>query len=63
LLADEPTGNLDTTTGYQIMELLAELHAQGKTVILVTHNPLLTGYATHRLYMRDGLIERVEKNA
>jgi putative ABC transport system ATP-binding protein len=63
LLADEPTGNLDTAIGNQIMELLAELHAQGKTVILVTHNPLLTGYATHRLYMRDGLIERVEKSA
>jgi putative ABC transport system ATP-binding protein len=62
LLADEPTGNLDTATGNQIMELLAGLHAQGKTVVLVTHNPLITGYATHRLYMRDGLIERVEKS-
>jgi putative ABC transport system ATP-binding protein len=63
LLADEPTGNLDTATGNQIMELLAGLHDQGKTVVLVTHNPLLTGYATHRLHMRDGLIERVEKSA
>jgi putative ABC transport system ATP-binding protein len=63
LLADEPTGNLDTATGNQIIELLAELHAQGKTVVLVTHNPLLTSYATHRLHMRDGLIERVEKSA
>ena len=61
LLADEPTGNLDSATGKQIMELLAELHGQGKTIVLVTHNPLIAAYATHRLHMRDGVIERVEE--
>ncbi|MDB4441924.1 ABC transporter ATP-binding protein [bacterium] len=63
LLADEPTGNLDTTTGKQIMKLLAGLHSQGKTIVLVTHNPLLSGYSTHRLHMRDGVIERIEEGA
>ena len=61
LLADEPTGNLDTATGKQIMALLTELHIQGKTIVLVTHNPILTDHATHRLYMRDGAIERIEE--
>jgi putative ABC transport system ATP-binding protein len=61
LLADEPTGNLDSATGKQIMDLLAELHGQGKTIVLVTHNPLIAAYATHRLHMRDGVIERVEE--
>jgi putative ABC transport system ATP-binding protein len=63
LLADEPTGNLDTATGNHIMELLAGLHDQDKTVVLVTHNPLLISYATHGLHLRDGMIERVEKSA
>lgn len=63
LLADEPTGNLDTATGKKIMELLAGLHAQGKTIVMVTHNPEIAGYARHRLFMRDGLIERLEESA
>jgi putative ABC transport system ATP-binding protein len=61
LLADEPTGNLDSETGKQIMELLTELHGQGKTIVLVTHNPLIAVYATHLLHMRDGVIERIEE--
>jgi putative ABC transport system ATP-binding protein len=61
LLADEPTGNLDTATGKQIMALLTGLHSQGKTIVLVTHNPILADHATHRLYMRDGVIERLEE--
>ena len=60
LLADEPTGNLDSAIGKQIMELLAGLHSQGKTIVMVTHNPLIAVYATHRLHMRDGVIDRVE---
>ena len=60
LLADEPTGNLDSATSKQIMGLLVELNAQGKTVIMVTHEPDLASYATHRLHMRDGLIDRIE---
>jgi putative ABC transport system ATP-binding protein len=63
LLADEPTGNLDSATGKQIMELLASLHGQGKTIVLVTHNPLIADYATHCLHMRDGVIERIEEGA
>jgi putative ABC transport system ATP-binding protein len=60
LLADEPTGNLDSATSEQIMGLLVELNAQGKTVIMVTHEPDLADHATHRLHMRDGLIDRIE---
>lgn len=61
LLADEPTGNLDSATGEQIMTFLSGLNSQGKTIVLVTHNPLLSGYASYRLHMRDGVIERLEE--
>jgi putative ABC transport system ATP-binding protein len=60
LFADEPTGNLDTTTGEQIMALLGDLHDQGKTIIMVTHEPHIAAYAHGRLHMKDGLIERLE---
>ena len=60
LLADEPTGNLDSATGKQIMSLLRELNAQGKTILMVTHEPDIAVYATGQLHLRDGLIERVE---
>lgn len=60
LLADEPTGNLDSTTSDSIMALLSELNEQGRTVIMVTHEPDIAGYAQQRLYMRDGKIERIE---
>ncbi|MGQ9661714.1 MAG: ABC transporter ATP-binding protein [Kiritimatiellia bacterium] len=60
LLADEPTGNLDTATSVQIMELLADLNRHGKTIIMVTHEPEIARYATHRLHMRDGQIEKLE---
>ncbi|MBU0637235.1 MAG: ABC transporter ATP-binding protein [Planctomycetes bacterium] len=63
LLADEPTGNLDSTTSAQIMQLLVALNAQGKTIIMVTHEPELAAYATHRLHMCDGLIDRIEGSA
>ena len=56
LLADEPTGNLDTSSGNSIMQLLAELHSQGRTVLVVTHDPRMTAYATHTVYMLDGRI-------
>ena len=62
LLADEPTGNLDTATGEQILELLAELNGQGKTIIMVTHEPDIAKLAHRRLHMRDGLIEKIEEN-
>ncbi|MFH1419814.1 MAG: ABC transporter ATP-binding protein [Planctomycetota bacterium] len=60
LLADEPTGNLDSVTSGQIMRLLAELNAQGKTIIMVTHEPELASYASHQLHLRDGLIDRID---
>ncbi|NLX14944.1 MAG: ABC transporter ATP-binding protein [Phycisphaerales bacterium] len=60
LLADEPTGNLDSATGTQIMHLLTELNEQGKTIIMVTHENEIAAYAGRRLHMRDGRIERIE---
>jgi putative ABC transport system ATP-binding protein len=62
LLADEPTGNLDSATGVQIMSLLAELHGQGKTIIVVTHEAGIAEYASNRLHMLDGRIESVKAN-
>jgi len=62
ILADEPTGNLDTATGTQIMELLAELHREGKTIIIITHENHIATYAQKRLHMKDGLIESIEEN-
>jgi len=60
LLADEPTGNLDSATGEQIMELLSELNRRGKTIILVTHEPDIAAFATSQLHMKDGLVDRIE---
>lgn len=62
LLADEPTGNLDTATGEQILELLVRLHEQGKTIIMVTHEAHIARFAGNRLYMKDGVIDREEMN-
>jgi putative ABC transport system ATP-binding protein len=57
LLADEPTGNLDTRTSYEIMALFEELHDQGNTIVLVTHEEDIAAY-THRIVrLRDGLME------
>ncbi len=58
ILADEPTGNLDSTTGEQIMGMLRELNEHGKTIIMVTHEPKIAAYASHHLHMKDGLIAR-----
>lgn len=63
LIADEPTGNLDSNATRVVMELLADVHALGNTVLMVTHNPALTRYATRILYMRDGAIVYDEATA
>ncbi len=60
IFADEPTGNLDSITGEQIMEVLANLNRQGKTIIMVTHEPNIAAYADSRLHMIDGVVDRIE---
>ena len=57
LLADEPTGNLDSTSGVEIMKLFGELNEQGKTLILVTHDPNVAGNARRAIRLHDGRIE------
>lgn len=61
ILADEPTGNLDSKTSHIIMEELADLHRRGNTIIMVTHNPELTSYASRVITMLDGKIDTDEK--
>ena len=63
ILADEPTGNLDTKTGDEIMKMLQDLNQQGKTIILVTHNPDLTKLANKVIRLKDGIIvEELKEN-
>jgi putative ABC transport system ATP-binding protein len=54
ILADEPTGNLDTTSGFGIMQLLSELHLQGRTIVVVTHDLRMLRFATQVVYLLDG---------
>lgn len=61
VLADEPTGNLDTASGQSIMDLLAELHSDGRTVLVVTHDPRMAAYATHRILLLDGCVVSEEQ--
>ena len=56
ILADEPTGNLDSVTGLSIMQLLSELNHAGKTVIVVTHDPRMRQFATNMIYLLDGRV-------
>jgi len=62
ILADEPTGNLDTKTGSEIMELFNALHDKGKTVIVVTHEQEIAELTDRIVHIRDGLIVNDENN-
>lgn len=63
IIADEPTGNLDSAGSRLVMELLSEIHKTGNTILFVTHNPELTRYASRVVYMHDGAIVHDEKTA
>ena len=63
LMADEPTGNLDTKSGDEVMRLFTAIHEQGRTVILVTHEPEIAAYTERTLVMRDGKIVQDETRA
>jgi putative ABC transport system ATP-binding protein len=63
LLADEPTGNLDSKTGTEIMGVFARLHEGGNTIILVTHEPDIAGYAHRVISIRDGQVEKDARRA
>ena len=56
ILADEPTGNLDSSTGAEIMEMLRNLNAEGRTIIMVTHEPEIASQAKRQIYMKDGVV-------
>ncbi len=60
ILADEPTGNLDTATGEQILDLLVDLNNRGKTIIMITHERDIASRAHHSLHMVDGMVEKTE---
>jgi putative ABC transport system ATP-binding protein len=60
ILADEPTGNLDSKTGQDIMKMIDKLHDKGNTIILVTHEPEIARYAKRVIHLKDGLIDRDE---
>ena len=61
ILADEPTGNLDTSSGLAIMQMLSDLHRSGRTVLVVTHDPRMTRFATHVIRLLDGRVVTQEE--
>lgn len=64
ILADEPTGNLDTASGISIMQLLSELHRSGHTVLVVSHDPRMRRFATHMVFLLDGqIVDEEQYNA
>jgi len=63
LLADEPTGNLDSKTGVEIMSLFERLHQAGNTIVLVTHEPEVAAHAHRSIHIRDGQVEKDVRRA
>ncbi len=59
LLADEPTGNLDSASGGEVLKIFDELHKQGKTVIIVTHDPTVASHCWQAVHIKDGLVEKM----
>lgn len=62
ILADEATGNLDTRTSFEILSLMQRLHAEGRTIIFVTHNPEISAFSSRNIVIRDGRIKEDKVN-
>jgi putative ABC transport system ATP-binding protein len=63
IMADEPTGNLDTKSGEEVLRIFKQLNGQGITIIFVTHDPEIAEYGSRTIHIRDGLIEKDERMA
>ena len=63
IIADEPTGNLDSRSGEEIMLLLDKLHGQGATLVIVTHDPIVAAHTERTVHLKDGRIDTIVHNA
>jgi putative ABC transport system ATP-binding protein len=62
IIADEPTGNLDSHSGHEILNLLRSLHQQGVTIVMVTHDPITAEYTQRVIHLADGKIDKIKQN-